>query len=397
MPIRDFQAISPESVGVDPRKLDAVFTRAEKEVREGLLPSCQIAVARQGKLAGLRSFGNVTCEGKPRPAADDTLYVIFSATKGITSAAAWILIQEGKLDVQERAAAIVPEFGTNGKDVIRVEELLTHTSGFPRAPFRPAEFLDRAKRLQRFEKWTLNWEPGSRFEYHPSSSMYVVAEIIERRSGMTYGDFVRERIARPLGLPDLVCGLPRSEHHRVADCVGVGEMLTAEDFQRLGVPQPPVSEVTEDAVASFNLPEVRLAGIPGGGGTATAADIALFYQGLLHGGALGGAQIWRPETLAMARTIRSGDFTDPVFKRRANRALGVVIAGDADRTYRGFGHTNSELAFGHNGAGGQLAWADPQTGLSIGYCTNGHDRNPIRQGRRSVGIGSRVADCLLDR
>jgi CubicO group peptidase (beta-lactamase class C family) len=174
-------------------------------------------------------------------------------------------------------------------------------------------------------------------------------------------------------------------------------MLTAEDFQRLGMPQPPVSEVTEEAVSSFNLPEVRLAGIPGGGGTATAADLALFYQGLLHGGALGGAQIWRPETLAMARTIRSGDFTDPLFGRRANRALGVIIAGDADRTYRGFGHTCSELTFGHNGAGGQLAWVDPQTGISIGYCTNGHDRNPIRQGRRSVGIGSRVADCAIDR
>jgi CubicO group peptidase (beta-lactamase class C family) len=396
MSIHDFMTTSPESVGVDPQKLEGVFARAEKEVREGLLPSCQIAVARQGKLAGFRSFGSATFEGQPRAAADDTLYVIFSATKGITSAAAWILIQEGKLDVRERAAAIVPEFGTNGKDVIVVEQLLTHTAGFPRAPFRPAEFLDREKRMQRFARWTLNWAPGSRFEYHPSSSMYVVAEIIERRSGMRYGDFVRERIARPLGLPDLVCGLPRSEHHRVADCVNVGEALTAEDYQRMGVPQPPVTEVTEEAVSSFNTPEVRLAGIPGGGGTASAADLALFYQGLLHGGALDGPQIWRPETLAMAREVRSGDLRDPVLKHRANRALGVIIAGDKDRTYRGFGHTNSELAFGHNGAGGQLAWADPVSGISIGYCTNGHDRNAIRQGRRSVGIGSRVADCRID-
>ena len=396
MSIVDFRAKSPESLGVDPDKLEAVFARAEKEVREGLLPSCQIAVARHGQLAGFRSFGRVTCEGRPTYASDDTLYVIFSATKGITSAAAWILIQEGRLDPSERAAAIVPGFGANGKEGIRVEQLLTHTAGFPRAPFRPSEFLDRARRLERFARWTLSWEPGSRFEYHPSSSMYVVAEIIERRSGMAYGEFGRERIARPLGLPDLVCGLPREQHHRVADCVGVGEALTAEDFQRMGVPQPPVTEVTEEAVTSFNLPEVRIAGIPGGGGTATAADLALFYQGLLHGGALGGEKIWRPETLEMARTIRTGELTDPVFGRRANRALGVVIAGDEDRTYRGFGHTNSELAFGHNGAGGQLAWADPRTGISIGYCTNGHDRNPIRQGRRNVGIGSRVADCALD-
>ena len=58
-----------------------------------------------------------------------------------------------------------------------------------------------------------------------------------------------------------------------------------------------------------------------------------------------------------------------------NRALGVVVAGDEHRNARGFGHTNSPLAFGHGGAGGQIAWGDPATGISLGYCTSGHDRN----------------------
>ena len=73
-----------------------------------------------------------------------------------------------------------------------------------------------------------------------------------------------------------------------------------------------------------------------------------------------------------------------------------MIAGGKDRNYRGFGHTNSAESFGHGGAGGQIAWADPATGISIGYCTNGFDRNPIRQARRSVGISSRAAACLLE-
>jgi CubicO group peptidase (beta-lactamase class C family) len=93
--------------------------------------------------------------------------------------------------------------------------------------------------------------------------------------------------------------------------------------------------------------------------------------------------------------VRTGGLVDPVFRKGVHRGLGIVIAGDADRTYRGFGHTNSELAFGHNGAGGQLAWADPATGLSLGYCTNGHDRNVVRQARRGVGIASRAAACAL--
>ena len=396
MPNPSLFAESPESVGVDSGRLEALFVRVEKEVREGLLPSAQVAVARQGRIAGMRTFGSVQHEGRPASATNETLYVVFSATKAITSAAAWLLIQEGKLDPDERVAAIVPEFGKHGKERVTVEQLFTHTAGFPHAPFRPDEFLDREKRLARFAKWRLGFEPGTRFEYHPSSSMYVIAEIIERRSAVSYGDFVRRRIAEPLGLSDLWTGLPREQHARLADCVHVGEALTEEDYRRLGFPPPPVTEVTEEAIESFNRPEVRLAGIPGGGGTMTAADLALFYQALLDGGrALVGVELFRRATLALARRVRTGELLDPVFGKRVQRGLGIVIAGDAERSFRGFGHTNSEQAFGHNGAGGQLAWADPATGLSLGYCTNGHDRNVVRQARRGIGIASRAAACAL--
>ncbi len=388
-------AATPESVGLDSKLVEALFDRAEKEVREGVLPSAQIAIARNGKLAGMRTFGRVTHGGGGETqATNDTLYVVFSSTKAITSAAGWLLIQEGKLDIKARVVDLVPEFGTNGKDAVTVEQLFTHTAGFPHAPFVPADFLDRDARLARFGAWKLNWKPGERFEYHPSSSMYVIAELVERLSGQTYGEFVRERIAQPLGLEDLWVGLPPRLHGRLADCVHVGDALTEADYKAMGMPVPPVTEVTEDAIMSFNSEAVRVAGIPGGGGTMTAADLALFYQGLLDGGlAVSGKQIWSPQTLAFAREIRSGDLRDPLFRKPANRALGLIIAGDKDRTYRGFGHTNSELAFGHGGAGGQIAWADPVTGISIGYCTNGHDRNTVRQGRRGVGISSRAAGC----
>ena len=387
-------APTPESVGLDSALVEALCARAEKEVREGLLPSAQIAIARNGKIAALHTFGRARHEGVDAPASNETLYCVFSSTKAITSAAAWLLIQDGALDVRARVAELVPEFAENGKAEVTVEQLFTHTAGFPHAPFVPSQFLDREKRLARFASWRLNWKPGERFEYHPSSSMYVIAEIIERLSGTTYGAFVRERIALPLGLGDLWVGLPPELHGRLADCVHVGEALSDEDYRKLGVPKPPVTEVTEEAITSFNRADFRVAGIPGGGGTMTAADLALFYQALLDGGrALAGRELWKPATLAAAREIRSGALRDLVFGKAANRALGLIIAGDQDRNYRGFGHTNSELAFGHGGAGGQIAWADPRTGISIGYCTNGHDRNTIRQARRAIGISSRAAGC----
>ena len=377
---------SPESVNVDPDKLAQVVERARREVDEGLLPSAQIAVAREGRLVLFETFGGAT---------NDFLYCVFSSTKAITSAAAWLLIEAGDLSTDEVVADIVPEFGTNGKDVITVEQLFLHSSGFPNAPFRPTDWPDRDRRYARFAQWRLNWEPGSRFEYHPSSSMWVVAEIIERRSGRDFTEFVRTEIADPLGLADLHVGLPAAENPRVAEIVHCGDPMTSEDYARLGLPEPPVTEVTEDAILSFNKPEIRAVPVAGGGGIMSAADLALFYQGLLHGGSADGRRIWKDETLRMARRVRSGDLRDPLTGVPVNRALGVVVAGDTWRNMRGFAHGNSAEAFGHGGAGGQIAWADPATGISVGYCTNGHDRNPMRLGRRGVSISNRVADVAV--
>ena len=225
--------------------------------------------------------------------------------------------------------------------------------------------------------------------------MYVVAHLIEQLSGLTYAEFVRDRIALPLGLDDLWVGLPRALHGRLADTSHVGSAMTEDDFRAAGLPVPPVTEVTEDALTGFNRSDVREAGIPGGGGTMTAADLALFYQALLTGLAPDGTRLWKEETILDARRIRSGDLCDPLFGKPANRALGLMISGDETRNFRGFGHTCSPDAFGHGGAGGQIAWADPSTGISIGYCTNAHDRNPIRQARRGIGISSRAAACAL--
>jgi CubicO group peptidase (beta-lactamase class C family) len=396
MPATDFLAGSPESIGVDPDALEALFERAEREVREGLLPSCQIALARRGRLAGIRSFGRVRHEGGPeRAAGHDTLYVVFSCTKAITSAAAWLLIQEGKLALDERVADVVPEFASHGKESVRVEHLLTHTAGFPYAPYPQREWHDRAARLDRFRRWRLDWEPGSRFEYHSTSSLWVVAELIERRSGLDLRDFVRARIAEPLGLEDLRLGLPRELHHRLADVAHVGRALTPEELAELGYPDIPEGEVTEAAIRGFNEPHVREAGVPGGGGVMTAGDLALFYQALLHGRAPDGTQLWTPAMLREARRIRTGELRDPWFRQPANRGLGLVVAGGDERVYLGFGRTGSAGMFGHGGAGGQIGWADPESGISLGYCTNGFDRNRLRQARRGVAISSRAAVCAL--
>lgn len=375
---------SIEELGLDPAKVEALLQRTRREVDEGLLPGAQIAIARHGKVGVCESFGN---------ANDNSLVCIFSATKGITSAAAWLLFQEGKLLEDELVADIVPEFGSNDKDKITVQQLFTHTAGFPHAPFRPLQWNSKQETLGRFAQWRLSWQPGTKFEYHPTSSMWVIAELIERKSGLSYVDFVRTRVVEPLGLTNLFVGLPDSENDRALAVEHSGDPLTEEDYKKLGMPMPPASEVTEEALLVFNKPEVRAVGVPGGGGYASAHDMALFYQAMLHGG-LEGRELWHEETRTDVRRIRSGDLTDMMFRKPANRALGIIISGDDSRSFRGFGKTNSPQAFGHNGAGGQLCWADPATGLSLAYLTPGHDRNNVRQGRRGVAIGSLAAEVL---
>ena len=372
-----------EEYGLDSEKVELLLNRVQLEVDKGLLPGVQVALARYGKVAVLESYGT---------AKHDSLICIFSATKAIVSAATWLLIQDGKLAENEDVENIIPEFGSHGKDQVTVQQLLTHTAGFPHAPFGPLQWQSKTETLSRFAQWRLNWAPGSRVEYHPSSSMWVIAEIIERRSGLTYTDFIRTRMLDPLGLRDLFVGVPEAENHRVLPIEHCGFPMTPEDSKKVGIASFPETEVTEQALLAFNRPDVRALGMPGAGGFSNAHDLALFYQALLHGG-LGETKLWTENTLMDARKIRTGSLSDSMFNKAANRGLGIIVSGDENRTFRGFGDANSPRAFGHNGAGCQLAWADPSTGISLAYLTPGHDRNIAHQWQRSMDIGHLAAGC----
>ena len=194
------------------------------------------------------------------------------------------------------------------------------------------------------------------------------------------------------GHRNLVKRSPEGVSKRLKNTLAKAESMTPEDYKKMGIPVPPVTEVTEEALLSFNREEIRAVGVPGGGGYANAHDLALFYQALLHGG-LNGRELWSARTLQSVRTIRSAELRDPLFKQLANRGLGIIVSGDGSRNFRGFGKTNSPEAFGHNGAGGQIAWVDPATGVSLAYLTSGHDRNNVRQGKRGVAISSIAAQC----
>jgi CubicO group peptidase (beta-lactamase class C family) len=397
MPAQHFFADNVSEVGLNPNKVQALMDRAERDVKEGVLPACQLAIARKGKIAAMRTFGHAVQGGMDKPVTDATFFVAMSATKAITASALWLLIQEGKVDPAERIVKYVPEYGTNGKESTTIEHLLIHTAGIPVAPGSVKDWGDRKRRLERFAQWRPDYAPGERFVYHVHANYWPLAEMIERISGKRLGDFIRERIAEPLGLPDLRVGLPRPLQNRMAQMVWTGEPAKDEEYRKLGVtpPRANMGSINEGVVLEMNDADSLEADFPAGGLTTTAGDLALFYQALLNDGkAHDGARIWKSEMLTEARRIRSGDLIDPARGMTANRALGIVVAGgDGKANLRGFGRTNSAEAFGHPGFGGQIGWADPATGISFAYFTNGFDRNDLREGRRSVAVCSLAGSC----
>ena len=373
----------PAALGFDLDRVEELFDRVRRDVDAGLMPSCQLALAREGRIAVTRTFG---------AAEPGSRYTIYSATKPIVASAIWVLMGDGLLDISRRVAEIVPAFASNGKDVITVEQVLLHTSGFPHAPFDPLEWEDRAQRDARFAQWRCNWEPGTRFEYHATSAHWVLAEIIERCTGADFRVFVREQILDPHGLDELQIGVAREQQHDINDTVLTGEPTPPDELEAvLGIRSLPLTEVTPGALMRFNRPDVRAVGVPGGGGVSTATDLALFYQALLHNP----AGVWKSEILADATSNVRNRFPDYI-GTPANRTIGLVVAGDDGRSgARGMGKTVSPRAFGHDGAGGQIAWADPATGVSFCYLTNGLDQHQLREWRRTTAVASRAASCVV--
>jgi CubicO group peptidase (beta-lactamase class C family) len=360
-----------------------LLDRCRREVDEGLLPSCQIAVAAGDEIVAYETFGS---------AAADSRYVIFSCTKALVVGAFWLLLGEGAVSLDQRVAEVIPEFATNGKDAITVRQLLLHESGFPHAPLDLVKDATREQRLGRFSQWRLNWEPGTRFEYHPTSAHWVMAELIERLSGVDYLTFVRQRVLDPLGLTRLRLGVPPDEQGDINDLESCGEPPTSEELEAVfGVAgltlEALQGEVTEAALLGFNRPDIRALGVPGGGGISTASDLALYYQALLHNP----GELWDPIWLTAGTREVYGVLPDPLTHVSSNRALGTVIAGEGrDAALRGFGYTVSPRAFGHAGAGGQIAFADPDSDYSFCYLTNGLDANVIREHRRTASIANKM-------
>jgi CubicO group peptidase (beta-lactamase class C family) len=306
---------------------------------------------------------------------------VFSVTKAYVAAGVWLLIGSGGLAPETRLVDVIPEFGTHGKDTVTLEHLLTHTAGFPRAPMRPEEGATSAGRIARFASWRLDSQPGERMDYHGTSAHWVVVELIERVSGEDFRDFLNSRVAGALGLRQLRLGVSHEDGDDIVPITVVG----AVGDGNLGL-----FDAVPDVLLRYNEPEVRAVGVPGSGAVSTAADVAMLSQALMRNE----PPLWDPDVLADGTGHIRNTLVDPMRGVPANRTLGLAVAGDdGHAALREFGLETGPRTFGASGIGGQIAWADPDSGLSFCWLTNGLQADMVATYKRTTGLSTRAARC----
>lgn len=349
---------SPADLGLDAAALDRLHAQITAHVADGRYPGAQVAVARHGKLALLRSFGDARLDPARVAASDDTLWLLYSNTKVLTACAVWLLAEHGALAFTDRVAAHLPAFEANGKGEITLIQLLSHQAGFPNADM-PSQAWDDHELLRKTVcEYALEWAPGSRVHYHGRAAHWTAAALIESVTKVDYRRFIRDEVIVPLGLGDeLFVGVPDAVQHRAAD------------MHEPGPDGRPVKRADE------NNARFRRAGTPGGGGYGTARAMAAFYQMLVNGGTLAGRRLLSTRTIQYVLRNYTGDRVDGHMGMPMHRGLGPHLRGTTD-TIRGLGSLASPRTFGHGGVGSSYCWADPDSGVSFAYLTNNRVADP---------------------
>ncbi|MFF0159801.1 serine hydrolase domain-containing protein [Streptomyces sp. NPDC005263] len=310
-----------------------------------------------------------------------TAQVMRSATKGVAAAVPLLLHQRGELDLDAPVGEYWPEFKAHGKDRVLVRHVLNHRAGLPLLdhPITPEDALDPSRGPEAVTAQAPVWEPGTDHGYHALTYGWMLDELVRRVTGQGAGEWIAAEIAGPLGL-DLWLGLPRAEE--AAGRTGrVGRVDAPEPAPGPGLrvrPKRSVTEAYDDpdsltrrafaAITPFpdqNDPAYRAAALPATNGIATADGLARFYAALI--GEVDGTgralRLFDPATLAAARTEESTG-PDRVLVVNTRFGLGYMLHGSASPLL-------GPGSFGHPGRGGALGFADPETGVSFGYVTNG--------------------------
>ena len=340
-------AAAPAEAGLSAEVLDRAAGLLSDTVAAGRVTAASLTVARRGRLALSRGFGALRPEPDAPPVEPDSTFLLASITKPVTAGAVMLLVDRGRVSLDDPVQLHVPEFRGSDKARIRVRDILSHISGLPdmlpqNVPLRRrhatmAEFVQGAVHAR------LLFRPRTGFRYQ-SKGILLAAEIVERVSGERLRDFEGREIFEPLGMGRSCLGLG---DYAIEDTVWCGTSMELDaDGRRFGP----------------NSPYWRDFGCPWGGMHSTGPDLAVLLQCMLNGGEYGGTRIFsRAAAAAMVRDQNPPHLESPW-------GLGWALRDSTAWAF--FGEQVSARTFGHVGATGTVAWADPDSGLICVCLTN---------------------------
>jgi CubicO group peptidase (beta-lactamase class C family) len=362
---------SPESVGFSSERLERLTDGMHAVVDEKQLSGIVTMVTRHGELVYRDVYGKKDLASRA-PMMEDTIFRIYSMTKPITGVAMMMLLEEGKFLPEDPIAKHVPELrhlkvfagvDAHGKMILEdpvhpptMGELLTHTAGFTYGVFgnspvdkaygevNPLAAANGADFIARLAKLPLAYQPGKKWVY--SLSMDVQGYIIEKLSGKSLPDFMRERIFQPLGMSDTGFAVPREKLARVATIYRGNNSGGLEPVER----DPNISKVPGFASG-------------GGGLYSTAGDYLRFAQMLANGGELNGVRLLAPRTVELMRAnhlshdLMTGEFS--IGQQRMRPGFGYAYDMAVYEDPELAGSPVGKGTFLWDGAAGTWFWVDP--------------------------------------
>lgn len=365
--------VDPTSVGLDAAKFDDIPKAMQKHVDASDISGAVTLVLKDGKIVHLKAVGKSDIAAE-KPMQEDTLFAIASMTKPITGAAIMILVDEGKVSLDDPISKYVPEFknaklksGEAPQREITVRDVVTHTSGLSGDQQNMGTIQETAKKLA---ERPLQFQPGEKWMYSPG--LTVAGAVVEVASGQAFDKFLEERIFKPLGMHDTTFNPSKQQQERIVklykkSAEGKLEETThwINDFSQHREPNP------------------------SGGLFSTARDMATFYAMVLAGGELGGQRVLSERAAKELTTIHSGEATTG-FTPGNGWGIGWCVIKEP----QGPTAALSKGSAGHGGAFGTQGWIDREKNMAFvlmiqrSGLPNG-DASQMRQDLQRIAVEAR--------
>ncbi len=361
---------NPKKLGLSGERMGRIDAMLERNIAEGKAVGAVGVIARHGKIAYLKAFGQQDCDNGPAM-GEDTIFRVYSMTKPLTAVGLMMLYEQGLFRLEDPVWWYLPEFkdmkvaveetdAKTGEKVfttvpaeraITVRDLLRHTSGIGYgAPpettlgkmYEEAKLFDPsctlAEIVKKLSELPLMYHPGKYYEY--GFSIDVAGRLIEVLSGKPYDVYMKEHLFDPLGMMDTGFYVPAEKMARFAG------LYCMKENKLEAVP------VGEKIAWDFTKPPTMLS--PGGGAVSTARDYLKFAQMLLNKGEFNGVQFLSPKTIQLMTEDHLGDIARPWW---APKELGLVFSIEKEPGTEG--KLGSKGTFGWSGAASTQCWVDP--------------------------------------